>query len=101
MSRPLTPKTPLPSYWTKEHVGLIRYDRYWQHYSLILDVEINGKGFWVTELDCFGGVNHTHEHKLRRHCTAIDMGDLFWTVEEFAQIVKHYQDKQSEARDTP
>ena len=66
------------------HVGMIHYNSYWRTYSLVLEVN----GSHVTELDSFGEINHTTEHRVRRHCTALDAYDRFYTVAEFAALIK-------------
>lgn len=67
-----------------EHVGMVHYCSYWGKYSLVLEVD----GYFVTELDGFGEVNHTNEHRLRHHCTSLKPNDRFYTVAEFAELIK-------------
>jgi len=71
--------------YTKEHIGMIHWSSYWSTYCLVLDV--NGDD--VTELDSFGKINESSNHKIRKHRTALDDGDKFYTIEEFYFIINH------------
>jgi len=73
--------------YTKEHIGMIHWSSYWGTYCLVLDVD----GDDVTELDSFGKINESSNHKIRKHRTALDDGDKFYTIEEFYNlIIKSY-----------
>ena len=71
--------------YTKEHIGMIHWSSYWRTYCLVLDVD----GDDVTELDSFGKINESSNHKIRKHRTALDDGDKFYTIEEFYFIINH------------
>ena len=71
--------------YTKEHIGMIHWSSYWMTYCLVLDVD----GDDVTELDSFGKINESSNHKIRKHRTALDDGDKFYTIEEFYFIINH------------
>ena len=71
--------------YTKEHIGMIHWSSYWSTYCLVLDVS----GDDVTELDSFGKINESSNHKIRKHRTALDDGDKFYTIEEFYFIINH------------
>tara|TARA_R100000789_G_scaffold98484_1_gene102512 strand:- start:33 stop:263 length:231 start_codon:yes stop_codon:yes gene_type:complete len=73
--------------YIKEHIGMIHWSFYWGNYSLILGVD----GDEVTELDSFGKINNSYNHKIRRHHTALDKRDKFYTVEQFYKEVNHEQ----------
>jgi len=69
--------------YTKEHIGMIHWSFYWSKYSLILDVD----GDEVVELDSFGKINESTNHKIRRHHTALDRRDKFFPVENFYNVI--------------
>ena len=71
--------------YTKEHIGMIHWSSYWMTYCLVLDVD----GDDVTELDSFGKINESSNHKIRKHRTVLDDGDKFYTIEEFYFIINH------------
>ena len=73
--------------YSTEHIGMIHWCNYWDKYSLIIDVNEEN----ISELDSFGSINKTNEHKIRTHSTRLDKKDKFYTVEEF--FLYHYNTK--------
>lgn len=71
--------------WSPDLVGLIHWSDYWGTYSLVLDVDLNS--LTITELDSFpeiGGGTST----IRRHSTALNDKDKFYTAAEFYQLCR-------------
>tara|TARA_Y100000296_G_scaffold79074_1_gene102584 strand:+ start:13 stop:264 length:252 start_codon:yes stop_codon:yes gene_type:complete len=77
--------------YTKEHIGMVHWSSYWSTYCLVLDVD----GDNITELDSFGKINESSNHKIRKHHTALDEGDKFYTIKQFHNlIIKSYNNKE-------
>tara|TARA_R100001530_G_scaffold100685_1_gene70010 strand:+ start:131 stop:376 length:246 start_codon:yes stop_codon:yes gene_type:complete len=73
--------------YTKDHIGMVHWCSYWSTYCLVLNVD----GDNITELDSFGKINESSNHKIRRHHTALHKRDKFYTVEQFYNlIIKSY-----------
>lgn len=72
--------------WHKGYIGCIHYSQYWHKFSLVLNV--SDDGMLITELDAFGEVNHTHEHTIRTHRTAIKPDDAIMTITDFYALLK-------------